>query len=130
MKQKREETLLSSNSSSMLSAESVSNSAGLSRALIPDTDAITSTPPFTNVPTGSTQGEEHTLTVISNAMASTSSHTLPLTATDSSASPLCSVSSYGSDLIWSSWPPMLPEQPLLLHLYVHRFFVSSSNHCI
>lgn len=106
----------------MLSTDNISESAGLSQALMPDLE--TTTPPFANLPLESSRNENQAQTRISNATA-TSSYALPLTTTDRSASTLCSVSSYGSDLIWSSWPPTLPEQPLLLHLYVHRLAVGS-----
>jgi hypothetical protein len=119
LKQKQEETLLPSNPSPMLPAENISESAGLSQALMPNLETTTSSPPFANLPLGSSQNENQAQSVISNAT-TTSPYALPLTTTDRSASTLCSVSSYGSDLIWSSWPPTLPEQPLLLHLYVHR----------
>lgn len=121
MKQKQEESSLSSNPSPMLSVEDISDTAGLR---ILDTEAITSTPPFANVPLGSAQNEDHTPTIIANAVAS-GSHTLPLIATESRASTLSSGSTYGSELMWSSWPQMLPEQSLLLHLYVYQRFVSS-----
>lgn len=109
----------------MLPAEDISDTVRLSQALILDTGAITSTPPFANVPLGSAQNEDHTPTVISSAMASSGSHTLPLIATERRSSTLSSGSSYGSELTWSSWPQTLPEQSLLLHLYVYPPFVSS-----
>ena len=106
----------------MLSAE---DTVGLSQPLMIDTKAITSTPPFANVPLGSAQNEDHTPTVLSNAMASSGSHTLPLIAIERRSSTLSSGSNYGSELMWSSWPQMLPEQPLLMHLYVYQPFVRS-----
>lgn len=109
LKQKQDtEALLVSSHSPMVPAGNISENTGLNQPLITDL-GTTSTSTFVNLPLVNAQSKSHTQN-------------------DSS---LPAFPSYGLDLVWSSWPPLLPEQPLLLHLvdvffkfhpHAHRLF--------
>ncbi|KAK2461839.1 hypothetical protein APHAL10511_006302 [Amanita phalloides] len=123
LRQKQEESV-SSRQSPMLSVENISEDTGLSQTLISNAEIMASTSGFH---LGDAQSESHT----QSAMTDTTiigTYILPL---ESDRDDFAQIPNHGADLIWSSWPPLLPEQPLLLHLvdvffkfhpHAHRLF--------
>ncbi|KAF8622905.1 hypothetical protein AX15_006667 [Amanita polypyramis BW_CC] len=89
----------------------------LSQALISDPETMD---PYVNLSSGNAQSESRLRSVIADASI-TGSYALPLTSTNGNESVPPAAPSHGLDLMWSSWPSTLPEQPLLLHL-VDVFF--------